>query len=161
MHGDRSRPKAGTGRGLPPIVSSERWPSAICPQPTTTPAGSSGDVRGRAPLAQSPRRRKASRRLRGPGTAASPSHPRRGKIAIDHRPHPREGDSVERLFLGPRCEPTVRLRSRRHVRRGVQGRSRAHGRTGATPWREPGLLPRASGTRDAPPTLRSGGQPGP
>jgi hypothetical protein len=40
-HG-RSRPKAGTGRGLPPNVSYECWPSASDPQSTSAPVANGG-----------------------------------------------------------------------------------------------------------------------
>jgi hypothetical protein len=42
MLGGPSRPEAGTGRGLPPNLSCERWPTASDPQPTTAPAATSG-----------------------------------------------------------------------------------------------------------------------
>jgi hypothetical protein len=42
MRCGRSRPWAGTDRGLPPIDSCKRWPAANNPQPTTTPAEISG-----------------------------------------------------------------------------------------------------------------------
>jgi hypothetical protein len=38
MRNGQSRPKADTGRGLPPNDSRECWPSASDPQPTTAPA---------------------------------------------------------------------------------------------------------------------------
>jgi hypothetical protein len=51
-----SRPKAVTGRGLPPNDSCERWPTASGPQPTSSPAGrAQRDVGGRAPRQQGAR----------------------------------------------------------------------------------------------------------
>lgn len=42
MRDGPSRPKADTGRGLPPNDSCECWPSASDPQPTAPPAETSG-----------------------------------------------------------------------------------------------------------------------
>jgi hypothetical protein len=60
-HG-RSRPKAGTDRGLPPNVSYECWPSASDPQSTSTPAANDGISEAAPPfqamrLAEPPRDR--------------------------------------------------------------------------------------------------------
>lgn len=42
MRDGPSRPKADTGRGLPPNISCEWWPMASDPQSTTVPVASGG-----------------------------------------------------------------------------------------------------------------------
>jgi hypothetical protein len=94
MRCGRSRPWAGTGRGLPPIDSCKRWPTAINPQPTTTPAEDSGTS------AVGPDR-----------VGARPCFPiGSGLIALDQSSEPARKTRTGRLPSGPRERPAVRSR---------------------------------------------------
>jgi hypothetical protein len=125
MRAGRSRPKAGTDQGLPPIDSCKWWPAASDPQPTTIPAEHSGIS------AAGPER-----------VGARPCLPiGLGLIARDQSSEPAgktRGDEVvsaaarRRPAVQPRCGPARgarrRCERRRHRDRprGLPRRGRAH-----------------------------------
>lgn len=103
MRDGPSRPKADTGRDLPPNDSRECWPSASDPQPTTAPADVQRGVGGDAPTLESgaPPCPPVGN---GPIAIDRPSEPARGTGERFHPSGPLKGD--------PRCGHGVVLPAR-------------------------------------------------